>query len=62
MLIVEVTDDGPGLAPGLDPFDSGRLGLAIVRTLVTEELHGEMELTAGEGLGTTARLRIPVPT
>ena len=60
-MTVEVADQGPGIAPGVDPFDTGRLGLAIVRTLVMEELHGDIELVAGEHGGTTARLRIPIP-
>jgi two-component sensor histidine kinase len=60
-MIVEVSDQGPGIAAGVDPFDSGRLGLAIVRTLVMEELHGEIELTSGAEGGTKARLTIPVP-
>jgi hypothetical protein len=60
-MTVEVADQGPGIAPGFDPFDTGRLGLAIVRTLVMEELHGDIELVAGEHGGTTATLRIPIP-
>ena len=60
-LVVDVADDGPGIEPGIDPFDSGRLGLAIVRTLVTEELAGEIDLLPGAHGGTTAQLRIPLP-
>jgi two-component sensor histidine kinase len=61
-LVVEVVDAGPGIPPDRDPFATGRLGLQIVRTLVTEELGGELELTAGpDGTGTTARVRIPLP-
>jgi two-component sensor histidine kinase len=61
-LIVEVADDGPGIAAEVDPFGTGRLGLQIVRTLVTEELGGELELAAGtDGRGTSAHLSIPIP-
>ena len=60
-LIVNVEDDGPGIDPAVDPFDSGRLGLAIVRTLVTEELGGEIELLPSTTGGTLAQIRIPLP-
>ncbi len=60
-LVVEVVDAGPGIPPDRDPFATGRLGLQIVRTLVTEELGGELELTPGpDGVGTVARVRIPL--
>ena len=39
-LVVRVRDDGRGLPPGFDPAASTGLGLQIVRTLVTSELHG----------------------
>jgi two-component sensor histidine kinase len=53
-LVVEVRDDGVGLAG-----DSPRqLGLEIVETLVREDLHGEWSLTGGRG--TTARIVIPL--
>ena len=61
-LIVSVVDSGPGIAPDLDPFSNGRLGLQIVRTLITEELAGELELGPGEGgVGTSARISLPLP-
>jgi two-component sensor histidine kinase len=60
-LVVEVLDSGPGIAPDVDPFATGRLGLQIVRTLITEELGGRLELVAGpEGVGTCARIAIPL--
>jgi len=34
--VVRVDDNGPGLPVGFSPLDSGRLGLQIVTTLVTE--------------------------
>jgi len=60
-LVVDVADDGPGIDPGIDPFASGRLGLAIVRTLVTEELAGEIDLLPGANGGTSAQIRVPLP-
>jgi signal transduction histidine kinase len=61
-LVVDVADRGPGLAPDVDPFGTGRLGLQIVRTLITEELGGELELGPGsDGVGTRARITVPLP-
>jgi signal transduction histidine kinase len=61
-LVVSVVDSGPGIPPDLDPFGTGRLGLQIVRTLITEELAGELELGPGEdGVGTSARITLPLP-
>jgi two-component sensor histidine kinase len=61
-LVVTVLDEGPGIAPGTDPFATGRLGLQIVRTLVTEELGGKLELGPGpQGVGTSARVSVPLP-
>jgi len=61
-LVVDVVDRGPGLTPGVDPFGTGRLGLQIVRTLITEELGGELELgPGGDGVGTLARITVPLP-
>jgi two-component system, sensor histidine kinase PdtaS len=60
-LVVDVVDEGPGIPAGVDPFASDRLGLQIVRTLVTEELGGELELLSGDqGRGTRARVSVPL--
>jgi two-component sensor histidine kinase len=60
-LVVRVRDDGRGLPPGFDPAASTGLGLQIVRTLVTSELHGTLEMgpPAGGGPGTEAVLSLP---
>ncbi len=61
-LIVDVVDEGPGIPADVDPFATSRLGLQIVRTLVTEELGGELDLRAGpDGRGTCAHIWIPLP-
>jgi len=61
-LIVDVVDEGPGIPAHVDPFATSRLGLQIVRTLVTEELGGELDLRSGpDGRGTCAHIWIPLP-
>jgi two-component sensor histidine kinase len=59
-----VVDDGVGLHEGFS-LDAGTgLGLSIVRTLVTSELNGTIELERGEGdgerPGTVVHLDVPV--
>ena len=64
MLVVEVVDDGAGLPDGFDLDASTGLGLSIVRTLVTSELGGTIEVRAGQGSdgrpGTVVELRVPL--
>ena len=61
LLHVEVRDDGAGLPAGFDLAGSPRLGLKIVRTLVEDELRGNVSLTAGVGgSGTTVAVQVPV--
>jgi two-component sensor histidine kinase len=57
---VVISDDGAGLPPGFSVASSPRLGLQIVRTLVEGDLRGEIQLVAGETVGTRAILRIPI--
>ena len=73
-LEITVTDDGVGVAPGFSLESATGLGLVIVRTLVTTELAGTIEMSpalpadidlAGlttplHGTGTVVRLRVPV--
>ena len=60
-LVVDVVDGGPGIAADVDPFATGRLGLQIVRTLVSEELGGRLELVPGPGgVGLCARVAVPL--
>jgi two-component system, sensor histidine kinase PdtaS len=60
-LVVRVRDDGRGLPEDFDPAASTGLGLQIVRTLVTTELSGALEMGPPEdgGPGTEAVLTLP---
>jgi two-component sensor histidine kinase len=62
VLIVTITDDGAGLPAGFSLEGTDRLGLQIVRTLVSAELDATLELGQREGgvSGTVASLRIPL--
>ena len=55
---VTVEDDGPGL-PATGVVDG--LGLSIVRTIVTQDLKGTLELLPRAGGGVVARLTLPSP-
>ncbi len=61
---MRVTDDGAGLPDGFSLDASTGLGLSIVRTLVTTELDGTIELVPGPGEGdrpgTTVDVRVPL--
>ena len=57
---VVVADDGKGLPPGFTLESSDRLGLQIVRTLVSSELRGTLEVRDRTGApGTEAVLSVP---
>ncbi|MET8358690.1 histidine kinase N-terminal domain-containing protein [Micromonospora sp. NPDC005171] len=60
MLHVSVTDNGRGLPPDFDAERGSRLGLQIVRALITGELRGTIELRAGANGGTEAMLVVPL--
>jgi len=57
-LHLSVRDDGTGLPPGFDPATSAQLGLAIVRTIVEDDLRGT--LTFRGGRGTTVAISVPL--
>ncbi|MET9485548.1 histidine kinase N-terminal domain-containing protein [Nocardia sp. NPDC006630] len=59
-LDVIISDDGRGLPDGFSLEASDRLGLQIVRTLVTAELGGSIGLHPGADIGTDAVLRVPL--
>lgn len=58
-LVVTVRDDGAGLPQGFDPDSSANLGLAIVRTIVNDDLRGTLSFS--QGRGTTVTVRFPLP-
>ena len=59
-LDVVVGDDGCGLPPDFDLEASDRLGLQIVRTLVSAELDGTLTMRPGAAGGTDVALRVPI--
>lgn len=59
-LDVVIRDDGRGLPADFRLENSESLGLQIVRTLVTAELGGCIELVPGADVGTDAVLRVPL--
>jgi signal transduction histidine kinase len=70
-VIVEVSDDGPGIAPRhldhvFDPFYSTKrsgkgtgLGLSLVHSTVVDH-GGEIRVTSREDVGTTFEIRLPL--
>ncbi|WP_197380576.1 sensor histidine kinase [Mycolicibacterium mengxianglii] len=59
-LDVTVHDDGRGLPAGFSLEKSDRLGLQIVRTLVSAELDGSLGMHEAPGGGTDVVLRVPI--
>lgn len=57
-LVLTVRDDGVGLPTDFDLGSSANLGLAIVRTVVEDDLRGT--LTFSGGRGTTVTVRVPL--
>jgi signal transduction histidine kinase len=64
-VVVEVTDDGPGVAAGIDPFAPGvsgagssGLGLWLARA-IAEAHGGSLVLVPGKGRGARFRLALP---
>ena len=55
---LEVSDQGRGLPEGFSLETSANLGLAIVRTVVEDDLRGT--LTFGGGPGTRVSVRVPI--
>lgn len=59
-LLLTVRDDGQGLPEGFDPAHTG-LGLSIVQSLATGDLHGTFVIEHAEDGGTQARIGVPLP-
>jgi two-component sensor histidine kinase len=58
-LVVKVTDNGIGVSSDFRIEDTPGLGLSIVRTLVTTELHGTITMVRGVGGGTVVEIIAP---
>lgn len=59
-LDIVVHDDGRGLPAGFSLEHADRLGLQIVRTLVSTELDGSLAMHDAPGGGTDVVLRVPI--
>ena len=59
-LVVTVVDNGRGLPAGFDMDKSDRLGLQIVRTLVSNDLDGSVTMANDDGGGTSVVLDLPL--
>ena len=57
-LVLTVRDTGSGLPADFDPASTRYLGLAIVRTVVEDDLHGT--ITYSSNKGTTVTVRFPL--
>jgi two-component sensor histidine kinase len=57
-LALRVVDDGRGLPDGFDSLDAG-LGLSIVHSLVTGDLHGTCAFAVDAHHGTTVTVTVP---
>ena len=59
-LVVTIADDGVGLPADFDAEAPERLGMQIVRTLVSAELAGTIEHGSGDGHGVSVVLSVPM--
>ena len=57
-LVLTVRDDGVGLPEGFEAVRSAHLGLAIVRTVIEDDLRGTITFSGGRG--TTVTVRVPL--
>ena len=60
-LHLSVRDDGAGLPAEFDAATSAHLGLAIVKTVVEDDLRGVLDFSSGHTRGTTVTIRVPLP-
>jgi hypothetical protein len=59
-LVARLGYDGRGLPAGFDIETSDRLGLQIVRTLMSAELDGSLEMRHADSGGTDVVVRVPI--
>jgi two-component system, sensor histidine kinase PdtaS len=53
-----VRDDGIGLPAGFEADTNANLGLAIVRTVVKDDLRGTLSFSGGRGTTVTVRVAL----
>ena len=58
-VVITIRDDGQGLPAGFDPDRLPSLGLQIARTLVTEDLRGELTFAGNDDGGFSATITFP---
>jgi two-component sensor histidine kinase len=56
-IVIRIADDGAGFSAGFDPDVSNSLGLSIVRTLVRDDLRGQLQFSNQQGV--TAEISFP---
>ena len=56
LVTLTVSDNGPGLPPGLDPEKARGLGLKLMRGIVRQQLQGELHIANREGGGVRVTL------
>jgi two-component sensor histidine kinase len=59
-LVIRVLDDGVGLPAGFSLTRSSGLGLSIVRSLVTSQIFGSIDMATRPTGGTEVTLRVPL--
>jgi len=59
-VVLNVEDDGAGFPSGFDAEDSGKIGLALVGTLVRHDLGGTVKLANREQFGGSVTVRFPL--
>jgi two-component sensor histidine kinase len=63
VLHLQVIDNGAGVPPGFRIEDATGLGLSIVRSLVTSQMEGTIEVRTDEAVrGTTVDVVVPLLT
>lgn len=56
-VILEISDDGPGLPPNLDPRDVPTMGLSLIFLLAEQQLRGRVEYSRGPGFSLRVTFR-----
>jgi two-component sensor histidine kinase len=57
---ITISDAGPGIVKDFDVFNTDQLGMQIVRTLIVDELGGELIISANSPQGFKAEIIAPI--